>query len=364
MSIDQTIQNLAARIRELKPIIETEEATKTAFVIPFINDVLGYDVTDPREVIPEYIADIGKKKGEKVDFAIKSGTDFRFLIECKKIGEPLHLDHATQLIRYFNVTDTDFAILTNGEVYEFYAQLDEMNRMDERPFMTLDLANVDNRVFPHLEMCTKQQFDSDTINASAEELKYVAEIKKVLASQFREPDAEWVKTIASRVTTRRLTANVMETFTHLVSTAGSQFLRDEANRRLRSAQDLEEPLKPLEDSVLEDSTPVEAEEIELPNDGITTTEEELQAFGIIRAICCVDVPATDITIRDAKSYCGILYQDNNRKPIARLFFDRKIPRIVIFDENREEQAFDMESIEDIYTYADHLRARVRSLQMS
>lgn len=121
MSIDQTIQNLAARVRELKPIIETEEATKTAFVIPFINDVLGHDVTDPREVIPEYTADIGRKKGEKVDFAIKSGNDFRFLIECKKIGEPLHLDHATQLIRYFNVTDTDFAILTNGEVYEFYS---------------------------------------------------------------------------------------------------------------------------------------------------------------------------------------------------------------------------------------------------
>lgn len=244
------------------------------------------------------------------------------------------------------------------------AQLDEMNRMDERPFMTLDLANVDNRVFPHLEMCTKQQFDSDTINASAEELKYVAEIKKVLASQFREPDAEWVKTVASRVTTRRLTANVMETFTHLVTTAGSQFLRDEANRRLRSAQDLEEPRKPLEDSLPEESAPADSEEIEIPDDGIITTEEELHAFGIIRAICCADVPATDITIRDAKSYCGILYQDNNRKPIARLFFDRKIPRIVIFDENREEQVFDMESVEDIYTYSDHLRARVRSLQMS
>jgi predicted type IV restriction endonuclease len=364
MSIDQTIQNLAARIRELKPIIETEEATKTAFVIPFINDVLGYDVTDPREVIPEYTADIGKKKGEKVDFAIKSGNDFRFLIECKKIGEPLHLDHATQLIRYFNVTDTDFAILTNGEVYEFYAQLDEMNRMDERPFMTLDLANVDSRVFPHLEMCTKQQFDSDTINASAEELKYVAEIKKVFASQFREPDAEWVKTVASRVTTRRLTANVMETFTHLVATAGSQFLRDEANRRLRSAQDLEEPLAPLEDHLPDESALPETEELELPEGGIVTTDEELHAFGIIRAICCVDVPATDITMRDAKSYCGILYQDNNRKPIARLYFDRRIPRIVIFDENREEQSFDMESIEDIYNYSDHLRTRVRSLQTS
>lgn len=362
MTIDQTIQNLSAKVRELKPIIETEEATKNAFVIPFISQVLGYDVTDPREVIPEYTADIGKKKGEKVDYAIKSGDDFRFLIECKKIGEPLHLDHATQLIRYFNVTDTDFAILTNGEVYEFYAQLDEMNRMDERPFMTLDLINVDSRVFPHLEMCTKQRFDSDTINASAEELKYVAEIKKVLSAQFRDPDAEWVKAITTRVTTRRLTANVMDTFTNLVTTAGSQFLRDEANRRLRSAQDLEEPSPQFGEENAAASAPTEAEETTIPDDGIVTTDEELTAFGIIRAICCLDVPPSDITMRDAKTYCGILYRDNNRKPIARLFFDRRIPRILIFDENREEQIFDMESIEDIYTHSDLLRARVRSLR--
>ena len=84
MSIEQAITSLAARVRELKPIIETEEATKTAFIIPFISNVLGYDVTDPREVIPEYTADIGVKKGEKVDFAVKSGEDFHFLIECKK----------------------------------------------------------------------------------------------------------------------------------------------------------------------------------------------------------------------------------------------------------------------------------------
>lgn len=180
MSIDQAVQSLSSKVQELKPIINTEEATKTALIIPFISTVLGYDVTDPREVIPEYTADVGVKKGEKVDFAIKSGDDFRFLIECKKIGEPLNLGHANQLVRYFNVTDTEFAILTNGEVYEFYAQIDAANRMDEKPFMTLDLANVDARIFPHLEMCTKSRFDSETIAASAEQLKYISEIRKVL----------------------------------------------------------------------------------------------------------------------------------------------------------------------------------------
>lgn len=361
MSIDQAVHTLAAKVKELKPIIETEEATKTAFIIPFISTVLGYDVTDPREVIPEYTADVGVKKGEKVDFAIKAGDDFRFLIECKKIGEPLSLNHANQLVRYFNVTDTEFAILTNGEVYEFYAQLDAANRMDEKPFMTLDLANIDARIFPHLDMCTKSRFDSDTIAASAEQLKYVAEIKKVLVSQFREPDADWVKLIAARVTSRRMTAQNLEVFTKLVETAQSQFLKDEANRRLRSAQDFEEA-QPVAAGAVSPEVEEDAAAGTAADNGVVTTEEEIAAFNIIRAICCAEVPAADIALRDAKSYCAILFEDNNRKPIARLYFDRQVPRIGIFDANKEEQQFDISAVEDIYQYADQLRARCAALK--
>lgn len=360
MSIDQAVYALAAKVRELKPIIETEEATKTAFIIPFISTVLGYDVTDPREVIPEYTADIGIKKGEKVDFAIKSGNDFRFLIECKKVGEPLRLDHANQLVRYFNVTDTEFAILTNGEVYEFYAQLDAANRMDEKPFMTIDLSNIDARVFPHLEMCTKTHFDSETIAASAEQLRYISEIRKVLSAQLKEPDSDWVKQIAARVTSRRMTAQNLEIFTKLITTAQAQFLKDEANRRLRSAQDYEEIVSPQKEEPVETNEPEALE----PSDGIITTDTEIQGFGIIRAICCSEVPINDITMRDAKSYCAILYQDNNRKPLARLFFDRKIPRIGIFNEDREMEVFDLNAIEDIYDYSDLLRERCRALRDS
>lgn len=362
MPVDQAIYQLANKVRELKPIIETEEATKTAFIVPFISDVLGYDTTDPREVIPEYTADIGKKRGEKVDYAIKSGNDFRFLIECKKIGEPLHLDHATQLIRYFNVTDTEFAILTNGEVFEFYAQLDEVNRMDEKPFMTIDLASVDARVFPHLEKCTKSRFDPETIAAAAEELKYVAEIKKVLSQQFREPDTDWIKFFANRVTSRRLTSNVMDLFSRLVHTASTQFLKDEANRRLRSAQDLEEVAAPQASAIAPDEDTDESTEISIENNGIVTTEEEIAAFNIIRAIGCSEVPATELDLRDAKSYCSVLYKDNNRKPVVRLYFDRKVPRLSILDDDRKESIHELASLEDIFLHAEEIRNRIRTLR--
>lgn len=363
MSVEQAVYQLSQKVQELKPIIETEEATKTAFIIPFISTVLGYDVTDPREVIPEYTADTGIKKGEKVDFAIKSGEEFRFLIECKKVGEPLSVDHANQLVRYFNVTDTEFAILTNGEVYQFYTQLDAVNRMDEKPFMTLDLSAVDTRLFPHLELCTKANFDAGTITAQAEELKYVAEIKKILAKEFKEPSVDFVKLFASQVTSKRMTAQTLEQFTSLTTTSLTQFLRDEVNRRLRSAQEFEEP-------EVEETLTARSEEVSDDNDdqavvdesGIVTTEEEIHGFNIVRAICCSEVPASAVTMRDAKSYCAILYKDNNRKPIARLLFDRTVPRIAIADEEKNFTQFDLENgIEDIYQHSELIRARVRGL---
>ncbi|HCD4686483.1 TPA: restriction endonuclease, partial [Escherichia coli] len=98
------LNSLSAKIKQQAGVIETEEATKNAFVMPFINNVLGYDVFDPTEVIPEFVCDIGTKKGEKIDYAILKNSEVQILIECKKIGDPLNINHASQLFRYFHVT--------------------------------------------------------------------------------------------------------------------------------------------------------------------------------------------------------------------------------------------------------------------
>ena len=354
-TIDEAVYAIAQRVRELKPLIETEEATKTAFIIPFIQDVLGYDVTDPREVIPEYTADVGVKKGEKVDFAIKSGDSFRFIIECKKIGEPLSVEHASQLVRYFNLTDTEFAILTNGEVYQFYTQLDAENRMDQTPFMILDMTNIDERVFQHLEMCTKQQFDASTILESAEKLKYVTEVRRVLADMFNQPDEEWIKEIACRVTSRRMTHQTVEFFTKIVTIAQTQFLNDEANRRLRSAQTIEE-------TACRKDEDTDAGEEGAPVSDIETTIEEIEGFSIIRAIGCSEVPASDINMRDAKSYCSVLYQDNNRQTIARLYFNNLDNlKLAVLNPDETKSVFNLDIVEDIYKYADLIRERIQFL---
>lgn len=84
MEFNERLTVLAAKIRQQSKSISTEEATKTAFVMPFIQTVLGYDVFDPTEVVPEYICDVGTKKGEKIDYAILKSGQIQILVECKK----------------------------------------------------------------------------------------------------------------------------------------------------------------------------------------------------------------------------------------------------------------------------------------
>ncbi len=140
MDFHETIKGLAARTEKLKGSITTEEACKTAFVMPFLN-ALGYDVFNPDIVTPEFIADVGVKKGEKVDYAIKSDGKIIMLVECKPCGSDLAQQHMSQLYRYFSVTDARFSILTNGIHYWFYSDLDEKNRMDQKPFFQFNILD-------------------------------------------------------------------------------------------------------------------------------------------------------------------------------------------------------------------------------
>lgn len=199
MEIADKVQEIAAKVRAQKASIVTEEATKNAFVMPFISSVLGYDVFNPSEVIPEFIADMGIKKGEKIDYALVCNDEVQILIEVKKVSEPLNVQYASQLFRYFMVTKARVAILTNGEKYEFYTDLDAPNVMDKKPFLVLDLTAIDETLLPEVAKLTKETFDLDSVMSAAEELKYVGQIKRLLATEFKEPSSDFLRLFASQV---------------------------------------------------------------------------------------------------------------------------------------------------------------------
>ncbi|WP_313033128.1 type I restriction endonuclease [Massilia alkalitolerans] len=154
--IDQ-LRTLATRIQNTKSLIQTEEATKNAMVMPFIQ-LLGYNVFDPTEVTPELVADIGTKKGEKVDYAILRNGDPIMLFECKKCGADLHINHAGQLFRYFHVTESRFGVLTNGLKYRFFTDLEQPNKMDDTPFFEFDILDFKERDVEELKKWTCQKF--------------------------------------------------------------------------------------------------------------------------------------------------------------------------------------------------------------
>ncbi|MFT0846982.1 type I restriction endonuclease [Actinomycetaceae bacterium L2_0104] len=351
---------LSKKVEEQWEGVVTEEGTKNAFIMPFISTVLGYDVFNPLEVIPEFTADVGIKKGEKVDYAIKAAGEIQILVECKKTSGILSADHASQLFRYFTVTSARVAILTNGRVYNFYTDLDEPNKMDSKPFLVLDLLDIDETILPELRKLAKANFDLDSIVSSAEELKYVGAMKREISKEFREPSLEFARLLTKRVYDGSFTQSVQEKFQPLVLKALSQYLTERVNERLKNALGVSEVLTE------EEAIPVTVEPVDVrdeilgENNGIETTEEELFAFSIIKAIVCAEVAPERVVYRDAKSYFSVLLDDNNRRLIARCYFNAKSTRrIGIADEDKNIVRYDINDLQDIYHLSDQLREAVR-----
>jgi hypothetical protein len=235
LAFSDGLAGLAKKIRDTRESVQTEEATKNAFIMPFISTVLGYDVFDPSEVVPEFTADVGVKKGEKVDYAIFKDGAVQILIECKKIGDPLDLRYASQLFRYFAVTSARIAILTNGQEYHVYTDGDLPNRMDEKPFLIFDLLNVDRTLVPEIQKFCKDSFDIDSVVNAAEELKYIGGIRRIIATEVKEPSEEWVRFFVSRIYEGRTTQRIVDQFRPLVAKALNQYIGDQVNSRLKTA---------------------------------------------------------------------------------------------------------------------------------
>ncbi|EOC5258716.1 type I restriction endonuclease [Enterobacter asburiae] len=352
MDFTERLNALSNKIKQQLDVINTEEATKTAFVMPFIHNVLGYDVFDPSEVTPEFVCDVGTKKGEKIDYAIMKNNDVQILIECKKIGEPLNINHASQLFRYFHVTNARISILTNGQNYKFFTDLDAPNKMDEKPFLEVDLLDIDENIIPELKKLTKSSFDLESIINAAGELKYVSQIKKILHSQLNNPEDDFVKFFASRVYDGILTQKVRESFFNLTKKAASQYINDQVNERLKSAIT---GITPAIIDTPNESSQIEEDEHKDESD-VVTTLEELEGYHIVKAITRAVLEAPRITHRDTKSYFGILVDDNNRKPLCRLHFNRTQKYIGLFDIEKNETRHPITTVDDIYSFADILKA--------
>ena len=341
MSLEEQLYVLSERVRSHSSTMATEEAVKTAVVLPFLR-ALGYDVFNPAEVVPEFTADAVGKKGEKVDYAIKIDGEIRILIEAKPITTNLDKVHLAQLFRYFTVTTAKFAILTNGRTFHFHTDLEEPNKLDTRPFLTFDLSEVQPHLLTELKKFEKAGFDVGGILATAERLKYTSALKAAIAKIIDEPPEEFVRMASAGLYDGRFTAQVKDQFTGLVRSAFREVVRDSVKSRISSAlADTEQMIEEIDDEVDEQE--------------IVTTDEEREGYMIVKAIVRETVKPTRVVMRDAKSYCAVLIDNNNRKPLTRLHFNRAVKYISLFDGEKEERV-QIESLDHIYDHTERLRA--------
>ena len=324
--IDQ-IKTLSGQVSERVKHVETEEATKNALILPFI-ETLGYDIFNPTEVVPEFTCDFPGKKGQKVDYAIMKDGKPIMLFECKSATENLKDKDAAQLFGYFSyITDVKFGVLTNGVIYKFYTDIEKQYRMDTEPFLELDMRDIDYTLAEQLGGYRKESPDDpDDLIKIAKDLKYTRKIKRIFEGELDSPSDEFVKFFAKQVYDGKLTKNIRKKFEGIIQNALNDSIDKRFKDRLRPA------LEPK----------------------IVTTEEELEGFNIICEITGPD----RVDLNDRENYCNVLLDGNIEKPICRFYFDHKPNYVGFFDRGVEEKV-SMGDLSNLRTYADRLKAAVR-----
>lgn len=343
MSFKEDVADLAKRAISAQAVAQTEEATKNAIVMPFLR-VLGFDVFDPAQIIPEYVADVGLKKGEKIDYAAKIGSRIEYLIEAKSVSTNLRDAQYSQLFRYFATCDANIGILTNGLHIWFFTDLDAPNKMDAAPFFKFNLLDYNDNDLHELEKFHRDHFSIDNIKAAASTLKYLRSAMSFIETQWANPDEEFVRMVAKGFYEGQLRSSVVDSLKPIVRRAFDDLFRQRAKEKLDVVFDKgeDQALAAVDDMKID------------------TTPEELQGFMIVRAIAAEVAPVSRVVMRDAQSYCAVLFDDNNRKPIIRFHFNGRQKFVSVFDTSKADTRHDIDSVEDLFKLREPIRAVVQS----
>lgn len=348
--IDQ-LRQFSERVHSLREAVKTEEATKTSLIMPFFA-MLGYDVFNPQEFVPEFTADVGIKKGEKVDYAIMQSNEPVILIECKAANEELSR-HDSQLFRYFGTSSSKFAILTNGVIYKFYTDLDNPNKMDDTPFLEVNLLDLKENQVPELKKFSKSVFDIDAIFDTASQLKYATEFRKIIRAQLDTPTDDFLKFFLSDVYVGLKTQSVLEKFRPILKKSLNDFVSEMMNDKIKAA--LGTGQENVSEATMEmNTTSVLQEAPEPKKSNITTTEEELECYFIIKNMLKDTVDLQEITYKDTESYFNILYKGNIRKWICRIILTNTQKTLLIPDENKREIKHKLGNIYDLLNFKSEL----------
>jgi hypothetical protein len=351
MDFIDELRRFALRLINLKDVVSTEEATKNAMVLPFFQ-MMGYDIFNPLEFVPEYAADFGVKKDARVDYAIMIDGLPIILIECKPCSESL-LKHSGQLFQYFAATPAKFGILTNGLSYQFFTDLNETNKMDAEPFLEFNFLDINEGIVPELKRFAKTTLDIPGAFSAAAEMKYMNKIKELLDALRTNPTDDFVKFIMAEIYAGRATQKAVEEFRPIIQRGFVQYINNAISETLKSAMNRREQLPAQTPSA--PPPPTQESEDEQPDDGSPMSLEEFEAFVIVKSILRDMIDVNRLAYRHTKDYMAILLDNNKNKRICRLWFKRGPIFITTPDENKKPVRREIAALNDIYNHSEFLK---------
>lgn len=260
--------------------------------------------------------------------------------------------HHSHLFKYFAVTPAKFAILTNSVKYQFYTDLEETNKMDLKPFFEIDLLNLRNTQIEELKKIQKEVFDPEIISLNASQLKYTTSFKNLLEQEINSPSDDFVRHFIKSLYSGRVTQNILDSFRDIVKNGSLQYINKMLQNKLKAALNTnQERVEEIE----RDMAPAE-EEIK-----INTTDEELQGFYIVKSIVVEYVDINRIFWRDNQNYFTIILDDKNYKWFCRLYFNCGQKYFVVPDENKKEQKFPINTLDDVYKFKNVIISALKSV---
>lgn len=344
MDFSESLLQFAKRVESMQNSIQTEEATKTAVIMPFFA-LLGYDVFNPQEFVPEYVADVGIKRGEKVDYAILQDGEPVIIIEAKAIHRSLE-KHDSQLFRYFSTTAAKFAILTNGIRYRFFTDLEAQNKMDGIPFLDFDLLHMRESQIEVLKKFKKENFDVAKIFDSASVLKYQGKFKEILSNQFENPTDDFIRFFLQNIYSGIKTQSVIDRFRPILKRSMQEFISETMNDRIQTA---------LFDRQESEET---AQQQSMQNDQndttLTPTETEMKAYYRLKNLFRDYVSLDEITYKKNSSYFAVLYQGNSRKWICRLIIGSSQIIVILPDYEKRELRCSISNLYELGNYSRYM----------
>lgn len=349
MEFSEKIAQLKERAAGLKDSLQSEEAAKNALIMPFLN-TLGYDVFNPLEVVPEYIPDKGFKKDERVDYAILKENTPIILVECKRVeNDKLDIKkHGAQLFKYFTASKAKFIIFTNGIVYKFFSDVEEPNILDKEPFFTFNLLNYKESQIKTLQNFCKENFEIEKAFSTAGDLKYIRSFEEVIENEYKNPSDDFVKYLIDKsgVYDGVKTAKIIDKHKKTTVEAFNLFM----SKVMKTSLDFSMTKK--------EETPEIKEE---NKNEIVTTLEELEGYAIVKAILNGNFDINRVTYRDTLSYFNVLLDDNIRKTVCRLYFNRAQKYIAFLDGTKENKT-PIENINSIFNFKDQILNKVNEIE--